>query len=632
MRKINTSLPFLNFFAVPVVFLAVFSFFFLATPYSATAAQKDDWRTNNIISDQLFVDSTNMSEVDIQNFLDAKIGSCDINGAGIATEYSTTLTRAQYAASKGWAGPPYTCLNKYYEVPKTEAGGSMPANNYATPNVIPAGAKSAAWIIKDAATRYNISPKVLLVKIATESAGPLTSDNWPLLSQYRYAMGSHCPDSGINNAANCDPAYAGFSIQMYSAAELMRSYLNNMDQPWWPYKRPGAGKIDPVTKQNSNWVGWNVPSANCGGTVIDIQTKATAALYTYTPYQPNSAALTNMYGKGDGCSAYGNRNFWRVYWDWFGPTRFVVKGGILEQYTAVGGQNKLGWPLMNEACGLKGNACFQDFQYGSIYWTPEQNKAYTILGGMKYKWDSLGKEWSSLGYPISNEVYTARGVVQTFQNGKILYIGSTFYAISDNMNISDYSYLGNPTGDTVCGIRDNGCYQTLTKGTLYWSKQSGSHPIFGGMYQRWSETGKEWGSLGYPTAAEQYNSKNTIQNFEKGTLVFSKNGNFITTPNLKYLENFIYLGNPKSDSYCGIKDEGCYQKFDNGYIYVSKNTGANAIIGGIYERWSTTGKEWGSLGYPTTSEFTDANGVVIQRFEKGEIHWTAKTGTNIYLK
>src|SRR5690606_6051370 len=125
---------------------------------------------------------------------------------------------AQYAASRGWAGPPYTCLNKYYEVPKTAPGGNMPANNYSTPDTIPSGAQSAAWIIKDAANRYNISPKVLLVKIATESVGPLTADNWPLFSQYRYAMGSHCPDSGPGGSANCDPAYAGFSIQIYSAA------------------------------------------------------------------------------------------------------------------------------------------------------------------------------------------------------------------------------------------------------------------------------------------------------------------------------------------------------------------------------------------------------------------------------
>jgi hypothetical protein len=42
---------------------------------------------------------------------------------------------------------------------------------------------------------------------------------------------------------------------------------------------------------------------------------------TYThPYQPNQAALNNLYGIGDGCSAYGNRNFWRIFTGWFGST------------------------------------------------------------------------------------------------------------------------------------------------------------------------------------------------------------------------------------------------------------------------------------------------------------------------
>lgn len=69
-------------------------------------------------------------------------------------------------------------------------------------------------MIFNAAQQYQISPKVLLVKLGTESAGPLTGDRWPLSSQYAYAMGAHCPDHGPGGSANCDSNYAGFSIQM----------------------------------------------------------------------------------------------------------------------------------------------------------------------------------------------------------------------------------------------------------------------------------------------------------------------------------------------------------------------------------------------------------------------------------
>ena len=51
-----------------------------------------------------------------------------------------------------------------------------------------------------------------------------------------------------------------------------------------------------------------------------IQNQATANLYYYTPYQPNAAALRAGYGEGDGCSAYGNRNFYQYFTDWFGST------------------------------------------------------------------------------------------------------------------------------------------------------------------------------------------------------------------------------------------------------------------------------------------------------------------------
>lgn len=62
------------------------------------------------------------------------------------------------------------------------------------------------------------------------------------------------------------------------------------------------------------------PNASCGSSTVTLANRATAALYNYTPYQPNEAALAHMYGTGDDCSSYGNRNFWRIFTDWFGST------------------------------------------------------------------------------------------------------------------------------------------------------------------------------------------------------------------------------------------------------------------------------------------------------------------------
>mgnify|MGYP003622897599 CR=1 FL=1 len=51
-----------------------------------------------------------------------------------------------------------------------------------------------------------------------------------------------------------------------------------------------------------------------------LENKATAALYNYTPYQPNRAAMDASPGEGDACTTYGNRNFLRTFTLWFGST------------------------------------------------------------------------------------------------------------------------------------------------------------------------------------------------------------------------------------------------------------------------------------------------------------------------
>ncbi len=290
----------------------------------ARAISGSEWRAGRIIDDNIFTNKDAMSVADIQAFLNSKVGTggydsmpgqCDVNGTRNASPYNSSITRAAYARSIGMPDK-WTCLSNYYEVPKTSPGPGVPANNYGG-SAIPAGARSAAQLIWDAAQTYNISPKVLLVTIHKESAGPLTTDDWPWQSQYTYAMGAYCDDSGPNHSANCNPNYAGFSIQISESARLFRLYLNNMDQSWWEYKKPG-----------NNTILYN-PDPNCGSSNVYIETKATAALYTYTPYQPNQAALDNLYGSAPPCGAYGNRNFWRIYNDWFGPSTSLLGGVVM---------------------------------------------------------------------------------------------------------------------------------------------------------------------------------------------------------------------------------------------------------------------------------------------------------------
>jgi hypothetical protein len=253
-----------------------------------------DWKAGQIIDDNVFYNGGDMSVGQVQQFLDQKIaaaGGCDTNGTK-ASELGGG-TRAQYGASRGYPAP-YTCLNGYYENPSTR-------ENNLSGRPVPSGGISAAQIIQNAAATYNISVRALLVIIQKESPGPLITDTWPFPNQYRNAMGFGCPDT-----APCDPQYEGFANQINNAARQFTLYKNNPTS----YRHRA---------QQTNSVLYN-PQSSCGASVVYIATTATAGLYNYTPYQPNQAALNNLYGSGDACSAYGNRNFWRMFNDWFGPT------------------------------------------------------------------------------------------------------------------------------------------------------------------------------------------------------------------------------------------------------------------------------------------------------------------------
>ena len=297
MRKLSLSTKTFSSFIALVLCSAI-----AATGISHTtqAISATDFNAGNIIDDSVFYNKDAMSVSQIQSFLNSQIPSCDVWGAG-RSGYGN-LTRAQYAQQiMGWPGPPYVCLTQYYENPNTgetsyeKGGGAF------------AGGISAAQIIYNAAQQYGINPQVLLVMLKKESAGPLTADNWPLKSQYKYSMGYGCPDSGPNYSANCSAQKAGFYNQMMTAAWQLNYYKNHPND-----YRYYIGQ---------NQIQYS-PDPNCGTKSVNIQNIATLSLYIYTPYTPNDAALRNYPGTAS-CGAYGNRNFFMFFSEWFGSTHGV---------------------------------------------------------------------------------------------------------------------------------------------------------------------------------------------------------------------------------------------------------------------------------------------------------------------
>lgn len=231
----------------------------------ASAANAADFDPGYIVSDQNFYDGKALDAAGVLLFIASKNPGCYVGA---------------------------TCLLNY-----TQNTPNMAATAYcqAMPGI---ANESAASIIARVGAACNISQKTMLVLLQKEQS--LVTLREASASRFNKATGFACPDT-----APCDPAYAGFFYQIYNAARQFNIYK----------ARP----------QNFNHqVGqWNAilyhPNAACGRGNVYIQNAATAALYNYTPYRPNAAALANLYGTGDACSSYGNRNFWRMWTDWFGP-------------------------------------------------------------------------------------------------------------------------------------------------------------------------------------------------------------------------------------------------------------------------------------------------------------------------
>lgn len=230
------------------------------------ALSGSDFNPARIIDDGIFFNKNTMNTGDIQNFLNAKVPVCRSG---------------------------YVCLKSY-----SQSFSSVAADSFC--GSITGGNKSAANIIFDVSQACGINPQVILVLLQKEQS--LVTDDWPIDIQYRSATGFGCPDT-----AACDSQYYGFFNQVYRAARQFKRYVAQPQNYNYAVGR-------------NSFVAYQANNPGCGGTNITIQTSATAALYNYTPYQPNAAALNNLYGSGDGCSAYGNRNFWRMFTEWFGPT------------------------------------------------------------------------------------------------------------------------------------------------------------------------------------------------------------------------------------------------------------------------------------------------------------------------
>lgn len=128
---------------------------------------------------------------------------------------------------------------------------------------------------------------------------------------------------------------------------------------------------------------------------------------------------------GGGCFQH-YANGASIYWS-PGTGAHVVLGRVRAAYERNGWEGgRLGYPLMSEFCGLTGGGCFQRFSGGLIYWTP-QTDAHVVLGAIEGAYARQGWESGPLGYPVMDEFcgLRDRGCYQRFTGGLVYWSPTT---------------------------------------------------------------------------------------------------------------------------------------------------------------------------------------------------------------
>jgi hypothetical protein len=421
-RTGNAAGGFARVTAACVTLLVVLSLGTAIAPRAQAAANANNFDAGYIISDSRFYDSNAMTASQIQTFLNQQVPTCHPE----------------------WDSSPSSvvCLKDYKTTTTSKANDSYCAGYTGGQN------QSAAQVIDGVARSCGVSQQILLVLLQKENG--LVTHSWPSPWRYKTAMGYGCPDT-----AACDSQYYGFFNQVYNAARQYKLY-----------------QAKPTSYQyriGSNNIYWN-PNSACGYSTVTIRNQATAGLYNYTPYRPNQAALNAGYGSGDGCSSYGNRNFYLYYSDWFGDP---VEPPI-----------QLVWFLREEdiAVGAAASYPSRQLQYRWQSYNLATSKWRTIADWNSANWagwaDNVGDYWLHLEVRDANtqEVLGSKTISFRYQPGTTQSTG-TYSGWSGNQVLLGQA-SNNPRARFVTKIYNVGTgqwVQQFNSAWAYWNPSPGTY-------------------------------------------------------------------------------------------------------------------------------------------------------------
>lgn len=569
----NNKIRMLVFCVFAFVFSATFAFLSTSNQDKTEAASTKDFRAGNIISDAVMSDYNSMTVDQIQSFLKSK-NSCN-QSADPSAVYATRYENVNITKH----GINY---NRRYYFRNASGGENSGLYHVKDGHFVcmadeTINGRSAAYHIWDAAQTFKINPKVLIVLLEKEQS--LVTDKWPYEVQYRAATGYGCPDS-----AACDSKYYGLEAQLGNAAYLFHTVLS------------GGWTNFPL---GNNYIQYHYNKA-CGGSTVKIENLATSALYRYTPYQPNAASLAAGYGvTGDGCGAYGNRNFFLLYTDWFGSTQktsgktvtpseqSAITQKITNEYNKLGGASKFGKAKNGLEWNDETGIYWIEYEKGFIVGSNKKGY-YESTGKIRNVWKSKGFETSNLGFPTSNiETSPESGINwQYFEGGAI--VGNDKYGYYESSGQIrrvwqnqrfEFGPLGFPTSSIQTTPSSGIIYQHYTGGAIVGNDKYGYYESRGKIREVWQKFGFEFGPLGFPTS------------------------------------------NIETTSATGIS----YQYYSGGAIVGDDKHGYYESRGKIREAWANQRFEFGKLGFPTSNIYDAGANLKAQSYEHGIIYLNTKS-------
>ncbi|UKA72721.1 polysaccharide deacetylase family protein [Arthrobacter sp. FW306-06-A] len=269
-----------------------------------------------------------------------------------------------------------------------------------------------------------------------------------------------------------------------------------------------------------------------------------------------------------------------------------VHGAIRGRYLAFGGPGGyLGFPLTDETASPGGSGQYNDFERGTVYWSPGTG-AHEVHGAIRGEYLAFGGPGGYLGFPLIDETATPGGGGQynDFERGTVYWSPGTGAREVHGAIRGEYlafggpgGYLGFPLIDETATPGGGGQYNDFERGTVYWSPGTGAHEVHGAIRGRYFELGGPSGVLGFPVTDETGTSDGVGRyNHFSGTNAGSS-------------------------------------------IFWSPAAGAHEVYGAIRAQWAVLGWERSRLGYPTSGEYGITGGR-RNDFQQGSILWHAASG------